>query len=263
MTVVVITGSTRGIGFGLAWEMLARGVSVVVSGRTGEAVERAVEKLAAEHGGECVAGVACDVTDPDQVQALWDGAVDRFGRVDIWINNAGRANRQGGLGELSADELRGVIDTNVLGTFFGCRVAIRGMTDQGGGMLWNMEGLGSDGRKVAGMAPYGTTKAAVRYLNDALFKEQKGTPVRVGAIRPGMVITDMLLGELDRLEGDERAKLERIYNILADRLETVAPWIAERVLADPAHGTRISWLSNLKVTGRFLASVFRTRDVIS
>lgn len=262
MTVVVVTGSTRGIGYGLASEMLARGASVVVSGRTPEAVESAVRVLAEEHEEERVAGVACDVTDADQVQGLWDGAVDRFGQVDVWINNAGLANRQGGLGELEPDELQAVIDTNVLGTFFGSRVAIRGMTEQGGGTLWNMEGLGSDGRKVAGMAPYGTTKAGVRYLNDALFKEMKGTSVKVGAIRPGMVITDMLLGELERLEGEEREKLARIYDILADRLETVAPWLAERILADPGHGTRISWLSNWKVMGRFLASPFRKRGVL-
>ena len=262
MTVVVITGSTRGIGYGLASEMLARGASVLVSGRTPEAVDSAVRVLAEEHEEERVAGVACDVTDADQVQGLWDGAVDRFGRVDVWINNAGLANRRGGLGEQEADELRAVIGTNVLGTFYGCRVAIRGMTEQGGGMLWNMEGLGSDGRKVEGMAPYGTTKAGVRYLNDALFKEQKGSVVKVGAIRPGMVITDMLLGELERLEGEERDKLARIYDILADRLETVAPWLAEKVLADPPHGTRIAWLSGGKVMWRFVMGAFRKRGVL-
>ena len=262
MTVVVITGSTRGIGYGLGFEMLARGASVVVSGRTVEAVEGAVGELAEEYGGERAFGVACDVTDPDQVQALWDGAVERFGRVDVWINNAGLANRRGGLGELGADELRAVIDTNVVGTFYGCRVAIRGMTAQGGGMLWNLEGLGSDGRKVEGMAPYGTTNAGVRYLNDALFKEMKGTPVKVGAIRPGMVITEMLLGELERLEGEEREKLAKIYDILADRPETVMPWLAERVLADPPHGTRVSWLSGGKVMWRFLMGAFRKRGVL-
>ena len=263
MAVVVITGSTRGIGFGLAFEMAARGASVVVSGRSREAVGRAVGELAEAHGEERVAGVACDVTVPDQVQGLWDGAVARFGRVDVWINNAGLANTRGGLGELEADELAAVIGTNVTGTLLGCRVAIRGMTEQeGGGWLWSMEGLGSDGRKVEGLAPYGTTKAGVRYLNDALFKEQKGTPVRVGAIRPGMVITDMLLGELERQEGKEREQLAKIYNILADRVETVAPWIAERVLGMPPHGTRISWLSGGKVMWRFITAGFTKRDVM-
>ena len=262
MQVVVITGSTRGIGLGLAGEMLTRGASVVVSGRGEESVAHAVEELAEAHG-ERVTGVACDVTDPGQVQGLWDGAVARFGRVDVWINNAGMANTLGGLGELEAGELEAVIGTNVTGTLLGCRVAIRGMTEQGGGALWNMEGLGSDGRKVPGLAPYGTTKAAVTYLTDALIKEQKGTVVRVGAIRPGMVLTDMLLGQLERMEEGERARLVKIYNILADRVETVTPWIAGRVLGADRHGARVVWLSGWKVMWRFLTAGVLKRDVMS
>ena len=261
MQVVVITGSTRGIGRGLAHEMLARGAAVVVSGRSAAAVDDAVRALGEDHEASRVAGVACDVTALDQVQALWDAALERFERVDVWINNAGMAGPMGKLWELDEGVLRAVVDTNVLGTALGCRVAVAGMLAQGGGAVWNMEGLGSDGRKVAGLATYGTTKAGVRYLTDALVGELKGTAVRLGAIRPGMVVTDMLLGELER-NPDERERLEKVYNVLADRVETVTPWIAERVLANPQHGTRISWLGGAKVMGRFMIAPFRKRDVL-
>ena len=92
MKCVVITGSTRGIGFGLAREFLRRGRRVLVCGRNAETTEKAVLALA-EYGAE-VFGQACDVTQLEQVQALWDAATARFGKVDIWINNAGLSTRR-------------------------------------------------------------------------------------------------------------------------------------------------------------------------
>jgi NAD(P)-dependent dehydrogenase (short-subunit alcohol dehydrogenase family) len=86
---VVVTGSTRGIGSGLADELLKRGCQVAVSGREQTNVDRAVAELAARHSSERVWGLPCDVTQAGQVPALWDGAVQRFGRVDTWISNAG------------------------------------------------------------------------------------------------------------------------------------------------------------------------------
>src|SRR5688572_27871885 len=122
--VVVITGSTRGIGFGLARAFLERGCSVVVSGRTTEAVARSIERLG---GGDRLAGRACDVSDAGQVQALWDEAVRAFGRVDHWINNAGTCNRLRPFVELSPEEIAEVVQANVLGTMNGSHVALLGM----------------------------------------------------------------------------------------------------------------------------------------
>ena len=88
---IVITGSTRGIGFGVASSFLNLGCAVMVSGRTQPAVDEAVKKLAESHGADHVHGISCDVSDVAQLQALWDAAVAEFGHVDIWINNAGIA----------------------------------------------------------------------------------------------------------------------------------------------------------------------------
>jgi len=81
MKTVVITGSTRGIGYGLADTFLSLGCAVVVSGRTAEGVATSVETLASKHGGDKVYGYPCDVTEVDQIQALWDAANDRFGKI--------------------------------------------------------------------------------------------------------------------------------------------------------------------------------------
>jgi NAD(P)-dependent dehydrogenase (short-subunit alcohol dehydrogenase family) len=260
MTVVVITGSTRGIGYGLSDAFLARGCSVTISGRSREAVDRAVAELSARHGAERLFGHPCDVTDFEQVQALWDAAMEQWGRVDIWLNNAGIAHAQTALWAQSAGEIAAVVETNVTGAMYGAKVAMKGMLEQGSGSIYNMEGLGSGGRRVEGLTAYGTTKAALCYLTDAMVQEAKDTPVIMGAIRPGMVATDMLTQQY-REKPERWEEARRIFNILADRVETVAPWITDRVLANTTNGKRIQWLSTAKVTWRFLTAPFAKRDV--
>jgi NAD(P)-dependent dehydrogenase (short-subunit alcohol dehydrogenase family) len=262
MKTVVITGSTRGIGYGLSDAFLERGCSVTISGRSQEAVDRAVEELGARHGAERLFGLPCDVTEFDQVLALWDIAREHWGRVDIWMNNAGIAHAQTPLWKQSSEEIAAVVETNLIGAMFGAKVAMKGMQAQGSGSIYNLEGLGSGGRRVEGLTAYGTTKAALTYLTDAMVQEAKGTPVIVGAVRPGMVTTDMIMQQYrDQPEQWEEAK--RIFNILADRVETVTPWIADRVLANTRNGARIQWLSRGKAMGRFLTAPFSRRDIFA
>jgi len=258
---IVITGSTRGIGKGLAKEFLARGCSLVVSGRSQGSVDSTVAELEQTAPGR-VTGLACDVTEAGQLQSLWDHAVERFERVDVWINNAGISVPRKPFQELSADEIRAVVDTNLTGTALGCQVALAGMLDQGGGQLWNMEGFGSGGQMQPGMAAYGATKRAVNYLNDSLKKELKGTTVQVCALSPGIVVTELLMGDYD-LSSPEWAKAKKIFNILGDRVETVTPWLADRVLKTDKNGARVAWLTTGKAFRRFMTAGFNKRDLFS
>ncbi|MFE3448977.1 SDR family oxidoreductase [Nonomuraea sp. NPDC059194] len=229
--VIVVTGGTRGIGRGLAEHFTGQGHQVVVCG--------------SKDG---------DVSDRRQVQAVWDAAVRRHGRVDMWINNAGITQSRLPLWELSADEAERVVDVNLLGVINGCSVALSGMTVQGHGHVWNMEGLGSDGRAVAGLAVYGATKRALTYLTRALAKEvPKG--VSVGLLSPGMVITDLLLSDLT-------PRTRKVYDILADRVETVTPWLAEQAIAKAANGAHVRWLTTSKVIARFATAPFTKRKVV-
>jgi NAD(P)-dependent dehydrogenase (short-subunit alcohol dehydrogenase family) len=155
-----------------------------------------------------------------------------------------------------------VVRTNVIGSMYGARVALQGMLAQGWGSLYNLEGLGSDGRRVDGLTTYGTTKHALTYLTDGLAEETKGTPVLVGALRPGMVVTGMLTQQYqDRPEEWERAK--RVFNILADRVETVTPWLVDQMLANEKTGVRFRWLGGAKSMARFLMAPFRRRDLFA
>ena len=278
MKVVVITGSTRGIGRGLAEGFLARGCKVVVSGRSQQDVDRAVSGLGSggvmegalggvmesARGGvvEGAAGLACDVTSADQLQALWDFAVQRFGRVDVWINNAGVSSPRRHLKDAGVADVERVVRTNLTGLLLANRVALRGMEAQGGGQVWNMEGFGSGGQAQPGMAIYGATKRAVNYVNKALQKEVAGSGVQVCTLSPGIVVTDLLVGDYDT-GSPEWQKSKRIFNILGDRVETVAPFLVDGILKADRSGAKVAWLTGRKAFVRFLTAGFNKRDLFA
>lgn len=259
---IVITGSTKGIGFGLAREYLKRGHDVVVASRGSAAVEKAVDALRAEFPGRRVVGKVCDVASYAQVQALWDAAVAGLGRVDVWVNNAGRDGVKAPFFLIPPDDYAQTIATNVVGLMNCNRVAIPGMYKQGGGMIWNMEGFGSNGAVRPGIAPYGTSKYALVYFTKALVMELKKTPVNVGYLSPGIVVTDMLVPPPERRNDKGWQQSRKILNILADTVETVTPFLVEGMLENHGrHGAAVRWLTPGKIRRRFLMNVFRKRDV--
>ena len=257
---IIITGSTRGIGLGLAKAFLSFGCSVTISGRRQESVDKTVSDLGSKHEAERVFGVACDVTVPVQVQALWERSVEQSGKVDIWINNAGTSGERGLVWELPPSEAQIPITTNVLGTVYGTQVAMKGMLAQGFGAIYNMEGMGSDGRKHAGLTLYGTSKSAIHYLTESLALEAQQTPVLIGALQPGMVITDMIVNRYNnRPEEWKRAK--KIFNIIADTVENVTPWLADRILTNQKNGAILAYSSTWKLLWRFASQPFYKRNL--
>lgn len=257
MARVVITGSTQGIGLGLAEEFLHRGHQVAISGRNPERLSNAVTTLGKTLSGDCT-GTSCDIAELDQVQALWDHAVSHFGGVDIWINNAGLARTVWPILEVPQTEIESMVRTNMLGTMNGCRVAATGMRAQGGGKLFNMLGGGSNGEYFPGLGIYGTTKRGLDYFTNALIKELDDSGVIVGKIRPGMVITEAVIRDARANPGDFE-KSRKTMNKLVDRVETVSPFLVDGILATQRSGTMIRWLTGGKMARRFALGMFRKR----
>lgn len=247
MKTVVITGSTRGIGYGMAHEFLQRGHQVMISGRSAEASEKSALSLAIKHDAKRIGHHPCDVSDYGQVQALWDAAVQRFGRVDIWINNAGVTTYEERFENVKPDDIRTMVETNSIGMMYGSHVALRGMQKQGGGQIYNMEGLGSDGMIRASTLVYGSTKYGLRYFTKGLIQQVKNTPVQVGYLSPGIVATDMMAQSSPETD----LKNNRILNALADRVETVTPWLVENILNNTQNGAAFRWLTQRKIYERF------------
>ena len=259
---VVITGSTRGIGYSLAAAFLERDCAVTISGRTSEAVNEAVTKLGTSYSKELIFGLACEVTDFLQVQMLWEKAQAHFGRIDIWINNAGTAAPMMKFWELSPEQYDEVVLTNILGTMYGTKVALIGMLAQCHGALYNLEGFGARGRGMLGMTLYGSTKASVHFIDRSLAMEIEGTPVITGAVAPGMVITDMITRQFIGREA-ELEKSKRILNIIGERAETVTPVLVEKILKNKKNGVTITYSSSIRMMGKFLTVPFKKRDLFS
>ncbi len=262
MKSVVVTGSTRGIGLGLAREFLKRDCAVAFSGRNSEKLSAEVEKAGDEFGKDKVLGQRCDVSDIAQVQALWDAAKNTFGKVDIWINNAGRDTTMVMLWELDAPEISSTVDTNVTGLIYGTKVALKGMIEQGTGQIYNMEGFGSSDMMRPGMTVYGTTKRAVRYFTESVADEAKDTAVQIGTVGPGMVVTDFMLDGLRKMPEEKLAEVKPVYNMLADKVETVTPYLVEEILKNDKTGAKIDWLTDEKAMERMNSDEYISRDLL-
>lgn len=255
---VVITGSTRGLGFGLAERFLAKGCRVVVNGTTTDGVERALLKLSAFSGR--VHGVVAEVSSRPEVERLLREAEGRFGPVDIWVNNAGIGHPVAKVWEIDAGRLEQVAAVNIMGVVHGTIVPFRAMQARGSGMIFTMEGHGSKGGIVDGLAMYGASKSAATYFTRSMAHEAKGSGVAIGRLMPGMVVTDMLM---ETLAGDdpENARRRKIYNLLADDVATVSDFLVDGIMSASGPAPRVEWLTRRKALFRMLAGPFRRRDL--
>ncbi len=187
--IVVITGSTRGFGYAIALAMLKAGATVVVTGRSEVTLKKAVESLGSLGD---VSGWICDVRDEQQVYALARHVVDQFGRIDIWVNNAGYASSAGRIVDTPPQQALDMFLANDMGTLYGSRAALYFMQPCSQGTLVNIYGNGSFLRPASPTALYGATKAWVASFTRSLATEIKGSGVQLVGYSPGMLLTDML-----------------------------------------------------------------------
>jgi NAD(P)-dependent dehydrogenase (short-subunit alcohol dehydrogenase family) len=260
---VVITGGTRGIGFGLVREFLLRGFNVTFCGTTDRSVMTAMNSLTEQWPSKKFRGVVCDVSKDEDLFNLWDFSTKIFGEVNIWINNAGIDNPQAKFSDIDRSVINRLVDTNIKGLLNATHIVYNNMVKQGKGQICNMGGLGSDGRMIRGLTPYGMSKRAVQYFTRAFARETgKESMVKIVLLLPGMVLTDMLLDPI-REGGDNARSLKRVYNMLADEVEPVSSYLAERIISNEKNGARISYTSSasmfLKVPLRLLSG----RDIVS
>lgn len=187
--IVVVTGSTRGFGYAIAESMLAAGATVVISGRSREAVDRALDGLKARGR---VSGFVLDVRDEEQVYKMVQDVVEKLGRIDVWVNNAGYSNAAGMMLDMDPQDALDMFLSNDLGLFYCTQAVMQHMLPRQQGLLVNIYGNGSFLRPATPTGLYGATKAWVTSFTRSLAKEVKGTGVQVLGFSPGMLLTDML-----------------------------------------------------------------------
>jgi 3-oxoacyl-[acyl-carrier protein] reductase len=186
--VAIVTGGSRGIGRAIALELGAQGAKVAVNYHASAAAADEVVAAIKAAGSDALA-VQADVSDPEQVNALFKAVTDAFGKVDILVNNAG-ITRDNVIMMLKPEDFDAVIDTNLRSAWLCSKVASRGMMKQRSGRIINITsvvGIAGNG----GQTNYAASKAGMIGLTKALAKEIASRGVTVNAVAPGFIASDM------------------------------------------------------------------------
>ena len=217
--VIVITGASSGLGLAAARLLSAQGARLVLGARRIERLQQLAEEL--NHGEERTLAVATDVTRRDQVKQLVDTAVQKFGRIDVMVNNAGLMP-QAPLERLAVDDWDRTIDVNLKGVLYGIAAALPHMQAQKSGQFVNVASIAGHKVMLNG-AVYSATKYAVRALTEGLRQEVKPWNIRTTLISPGAVDSE-LPGSVT--EADMAARLADFYQANAIPADSFARAVA-------------------------------------
>jgi benzil reductase ((S)-benzoin forming) len=221
--VAVITGASRGLGAGLARSFGAAGLTLGLCAR------HRPDDPGADASGDRALRAAGDVTDQSQLSDFADSVVDRFGRIDLWVNNAGVLAPIGPLAEADPDEVARNLAVNVVGVANGSALFARHVRARpGGGVLINISS-GAATTPYVGWAPYGASKAAVDQLTRVIALEEAAHGLSAYAVSPGIVDTDMqaMIRDTDAASFPE---VERFRQFARDGSFNSAAWVGRQLL---------------------------------
>jgi NAD(P)-dependent dehydrogenase (short-subunit alcohol dehydrogenase family) len=202
--VLIITGASRGIGAATAHQAAARGFKVAVNYLSHHQAAEAVVQAIQQKGGTAVA-IQADVSNESEVVRLFDDATQQLGPVTALVNNAGTLERQSRLEDIDAARLHRVFATNVFGSFLCAREAVRRMSTKHGGQGGAIVNISSGAARFGSpneYIDYAASKGAIDTLTIGLAKEVAEEKIRVNAVRPGFIYTDLhaLGGEPNRID---------------------------------------------------------------
>jgi 3-oxoacyl-[acyl-carrier protein] reductase len=221
--IAIVTGGTRGIGFEIGRRYAEEGATVMLAGRDGSRLDEAARSITPAPNGAIVP-VVCDVTDEGAVRQMFQTVFKRFGRLDTLVNNAG-VLEDALIGMVSRAQIERVFGVNVSGVIACCQYGSRLMQRSGGGSIINVASIiGVTGN--AGQTVYAASKAAVIGITRSLAKELAPTAIRVNAVAPGLIDTDMARGLppekfAERLAGVRMGRIGR-----PDEVAAVAVFLA-------------------------------------
>ncbi|QDV88566.1 glucose 1-dehydrogenase [Planctomycetes bacterium TBK1r] len=219
--VAIVTGASRGIGAATARLLGRNGYRVAVNFRQrSNAAQAVVEQIVAD-GGDAFA-VQADVSDENEIRRLFAAVDDRWGRLDALVNNAGILEPQATVQAITADRLNRIFSVNVIGPFLCCREAIQRMND--GGNIVNVSSIASRTGSPDEYVDYAASKGAIDSLTIGLAKEVAGRGIRVNAVRPGVIETEI------HADGGEPGRAQRIGATLPLGRPGISEEVAEAIL---------------------------------
>ena len=188
----VVTGGTRGIGYAIARSLAHAGAAVAICGRTADAVDKAVASLSQDTGAH-ISGMVVDIRQAEAVTRFFEFVDAQFGGPDVLVNNAGLGIFRP-VAELSFEDWRTTLDTNLSGAFYCCREALPRMQGRGGGYIVNISSLAGK-NPFAGGAAYNASKFGLNGFSEALMLDHRKDKIRVTYVMPGSVATEFSPGE--------------------------------------------------------------------
>lgn len=256
---VVITGSTKGIGKSIAKKMYLEGHNVVISSSNRSNVQTTYREFMDMTRDNSTSGapstvhnrcypVVADVSNDKDCLYLLQQAVIRMGSVDIWINNAGVSTKNK-LDDLTNEDIRRIVDVNLVGTMFCCRHVIPHMIRQQSGIVINFEGAGSNGFATPDYSVYGASKSAIRQFTKSIAIEHRDNNIHFCTISPGMVLTDLILSNADD-------RMKHAFNIFCEHSDFVANYLVHEIYSIKKN-THIEYLTLNRILVMLMLSVFR------
>lgn len=231
--VVVVTGSTRGYGYAIAESLLEAGAVVAVTGRSRDAVDRALVSLQPKGR---VSGFVLDVREEEQAYKLVDDVLKEFGRIDIWINNAGYSNAAGMMLDMNPQDALDMFKANDLGVLQCTQAIMRYMLPRKQGLLVNIYGQGSFLRQSSPTGLYGASKAWMTSFTRTLANEIKGSGVQILGFSPGMMTTDMLTSPT--IVGERGKEMMKNYGFVLRFLSQPVKYAADKLMKTLAGNRR-------------------------
>ena len=201
--IAIVTGGAKGIGFAIAQTLIENEAAVFICGRNANDLKSALEKLSVFG---IAKGTVCDVRNERDVEKMLAECVDEFGGIDILINNAGIGYFGKTVEEMSGEEFRATLETNLFGVFYACHHAIPLMKQRGGGYIINISSLAGQ-NPHARMAAYNASKFGLNGFTEALMQEVRHDGIKVSYICPGSVNTDF---------GGDTASPEKAWQLQPD-----------------------------------------------
>ncbi|MBL8148541.1 MAG: SDR family oxidoreductase [Blastocatellia bacterium] len=232
--VAIVTGASLGIGFATTQSLLKEGYRVVICARNKENLDIALDKLQSS-AGKNVAATVCDVRDYEQVKALFEFTDKTFGGLDLLVNNAGVGIFKN-VEDMSVEEWRTVIETNVNSLFYCSNLAIARMRARGGGYIFNIGSLAGK-NAFPKAAAYNASKFALIGFSEALMQEVRYDNIKVSYIMPGSVTT-YFASHTPNDEDEWKLTAEDIAQVIIDLLHHHPRSLPSRVEIRPSKPAR-------------------------